>query len=72
MPLMPNQKADARERMATWPHHTSYAVATIVLVVVGLGYSITIDVLALTPLACLRIVGGEGCDATQPDEAQPC
>ena len=73
MPLMPNQKADAQARMATWPKHSAYALATITLVVLGLGYALTVSFLALTPLACLEIVGGQGCDAPPPpDVAQPC
>ena len=67
MPLMPDQRAEARHRMATWPRSTAYAVATVVLLVVGLCYSVTTNVMALTPLACLRFVGGQGC--TQAEEA---
>ena len=63
MPLMPDQKAHAHQRMATWPHRTSYAVMTVVIIVLGLGYSLSVSFLALTPLACLRFVGGEGCEA---------
>lgn len=75
LPLMPNQKADARRRLATWPRHNSYAVSTVVLVVVSLGYSVTTNVLALTPLACLRVAGGQGCSGVphaDPEVAQPC
>jgi hypothetical protein len=72
MPLMPSQKADARRRMRTWPRHTAYAVATLVLLALGLGYSLTANLLALTPLGCLRIVGGHGCDANFTDVAEPC
>ena len=77
MPLMPNQKADARQRMATWPHRTSYAVMTLVLIFLGLTYSLSVNLLALTPLACLPIAGGQGCDANDlpsnlTDVAQAC
>ena len=62
MPLMPDQKADCQRRITTWPRRTSYAVATVAIVLLGLTYSVGVNVLALTPLACLRIVGGQGCD----------
>ena len=73
MPLMPNQKADARRRINSWPRRTSYAVATVVLVTLALGYSIALNAMALTPLACLKMVGGQGCDAEEEaNVAQPC
>ena len=67
MPLMPDQKADCHRRLETWPQRTSYAVATVVLVVLGLTYSVGVNVLALTPLSCLQIAGGQGCDGDGPD-----
>lgn len=79
MPLLPNQKADAQHRLATWPHHTGYAVATCTLIFLGLGYSLTVNFLALTPLACLEFVGGQGCGTDESGSgsgevgmAQPC
>jgi len=62
MPLMPDQKADCHHRIATWPHRTSYALVTVAIVVLGLGYSLSVNILALTPLACLEVLGGQGCD----------
>lgn len=75
LPLMPRQKADARRRMATWPQRTSYALATVVLVGAALAYSVSISLMALTPLACLRMIGGQGCDTPKQANstlAQPC
>jgi len=79
MPLLPDQKADAQHRLATWPHHTGYAVATCTLIFLGLGYSLTVNFLALTPLACLEFVGGQGCGTDESGSgsgevgmAQPC
>ena len=63
LPLMPDQKADAQRRMREWPHATCYAVCTLLLVGLSMGYSLTINFLSLTPLACLPFVGGEGCGA---------
>ena len=63
LPLMPDQKADAVLRKRTWPHSCGYAVATVVLVAVSMVYSLTINVLSLTPLSCMPIVGGQGCGA---------
>ena len=76
MPLLPDQRADARHRMNTWPRRTSYALATVALLVVGLGYSVTVNAMALTPYHCLRVFGGQGCNATlvaeEEAEAEPC
>ena len=58
----------AHSRRDHWPHCTAYAVATVALLVVGLGYSLSVKLLALTPLACLRTVGGQGCDGAPPDD----
>lgn len=69
MPLLPDQRADARFRMNTWPRRTSYALATVALLVLGLGYSITVNAMVLTPFSCMRLFGGQGCNATQATNA---
>ena len=66
---------DCQRRIETWPHRTSYAVATVVLLALGLTYEVSLNVLVLTPLACLQIVGGQGCDGDEAGvvhNATPC
>ena len=49
--------------LGTWWIHVASVLEWIVaIVLLGLTYSVGVNVLALTPLACLRIVGGQGCD----------
>lgn len=74
LPLMPDQKADALHRKRTWPKSPFYAVTTLLLVAVSMAYSLTINLLSLTPLSCLAVVGGQGCDTnvTQSFNATPC
>ena len=62
LPLLPDQKADTAARLATRPHARRYAVYTAVIIVVGLGFAITCEILSIFPTtSCLRIAGGQGC-----------
>lgn len=75
LPLMPSQKADALHRKRSWPHHTGYAVATVLLVGVAMAYSLTLNLLAMfESTACLSFVGGQGCglNSTAGDNATAC
>ena len=78
LPLMPNQKADAQHRKATWPRHSGYARATLVLLGVAQAYSLTLNGLAMNEATmCLRLVGGQGCEGPtnathSPVNATPC
>lgn len=62
LPLLPSQKAHARERVNTWPQHTKYAKWTIAVTCIAWVYSVTMNMLAMFPRTqCLEFVGGEGC-----------
>jgi len=62
LPLFPTQKADAHDRMRTWPSHVKYARITIVMTAIAWIYSVTMNMLAMFPATqCLQFVGGEGC-----------
>lgn len=62
--LLPSQKDHARWRMRTWPSHDMYAWSTLLLVTILATYTIIINLLPLTSLACLRVAGGQGCTDT--------
>ena len=62
LPLLPKQKADAHDRMRTWPSHVKYARITIIMTAIAWMYSVTMNMLAMFPATqCLEFVGGEGC-----------
>jgi len=62
LPLLPQQKAQARYRVANWPQHTRYAIYTITITCVAWVYSVTMNMLAMFPRTqCMEFVGGEGC-----------
>ena len=62
LPLLPDQKAEAQERKATWERRDRYAWFSVILVAVGIVYSCALNVLAILPrTSCLEIAGGPGC-----------
>ena len=62
LPLLPDQKAQAQHRKATWPSSPLFGIFSVVLLVVAFSYSIVITLLGLSPKTqCLKIAGGEGC-----------
>ena len=62
LPLLPEQKDDAQKRKRHAPAKDLYAWISIILVILGLFYSFTINVLAVwSKTSCLRAVGGPGC-----------
>lgn len=62
LPLLPSQRAEAQARKKAWDKSDAYAWTSIVLISVGLVYSVTINFLAMFPSTmCLRIAGGNGC-----------
>jgi len=64
LPLLPDQKEQAQERKRKWEKRDAYAYYAVSLVAVGLVYSTTVNFLAMFPSTmCLRIAGGDGCDA---------
>ena len=68
--LLPRQKQEAQHRKQTWARHSRYAQITLAIVGVALIYALTVNFLSISEeTACLRIVGGHGCDsaATQAD-----
>jgi hypothetical protein len=62
LPLLPDQKAEAQARKATWPSRPAYGVLTVALMGSSLLYAIVVSVLAMLPATmCLKLVGGDGC-----------
>lgn len=62
LPLLPNQKDDARRRKIKWGSKDAFAIWTIALVFLGLSYACLVNVLVVFPeTSCLRLVGGAGC-----------
>ena len=62
LPLLPSQRAEAQARKKAWDKSDAYAWTSVVLISVGLVYSVTINFLAMFPSTmCLRIAGGNGC-----------
>lgn len=60
--LLPNQKAEAQERKATWGRSPTYAYITCGLLFVALTYSLSVNFLAMFPSTmCLKFAGGQGC-----------
>ena len=63
LPLLPRQKEDAQLRKRAWPSSDAVGHLSIGLLSSTFGYSVTIIVLSMIPsTACLKIVGGEGCE----------
>ena len=71
LPLLPSQKGEAQKRKRDWPENDGYMYFTICLLTVCLMYSLTVNFLSLNESTmCLRIAGGEGCEAEQGGAAQ--
>ena len=65
LPLLPDQKAQAQWRKANWPSHVGFAVASVTIVAVALGYSLTVNMLSILPTTmCMEWLGGGGCNVT--------
>ena len=63
LPLFPRQKEDAQLRKRAWPSSDATGHLSVGLLGLTFTYSVTIIVLSMIPsMACLKIVGGEGCD----------
>ena len=58
LPLLPSQRAEAQARKKAWEKSDAYAWTSVVLISVGLVYSVTINFLAMFPLP--RTVNGTG------------
>lgn len=62
LPLLPDQKDMTHYRRRTWPRSPFYAYATLALLVFGLAYSVTVNILAIFPsTTCMPLAGGDGC-----------
>eukprot|EP00756_Hemistasia_phaeocysticola_P020826 Hpha_TRINITY_DN15741_c4_g3::TRINITY_DN15741_c4_g3_i1::g.41236::m.41236 len=62
LPLLPDQKMEARKRVSDWGSSHWYAVCAVFSVGAGLLFTIVIDVLSVIPATrCMQIAGGEGC-----------
>lgn len=60
--FLPDQKRQAQERKRSWGKRPIYGVATIVMLVSALLYSLVVDFLSMSESTmCLKIVGGKGC-----------
>ena len=61
--LLPRQKEEAQHRKKAWPRKSRYARISLAIVGVALVYSLTVNFLSISEkTACLRIVGGHGCE----------
>merc|ERR1712217_78452 len=61
--LLPNQKPEAQQRKREWPSNKWYGYVTVALVSVAFAYSITVNFMTMrSETACLKLVGGQGCD----------
>lgn len=60
--FLPNQKEEAQHRKRSWPRKNAYGAFAMVLLIVGLGYCLLVDVLSMLPATmCMRLAGGSGC-----------
>jgi hypothetical protein len=59
---LPNQKAQAQERIEHWPKCKKYARNTIAIVAIAWTYAIVTNAMAMFPsTSCMPIIGGSGC-----------
>ena len=64
LPLLPDQKVQAQERKRTWSRSSRIGYLTVIFLLCTFVYSVTLTVLTMFPsTACLRLVGGPGCDS---------
>ena len=61
LPLLPSQKAQAKERMK-WPASDRWMRWTLGLTTTSFVYALTMNLLAMSSYSCMRIVGGDGCN----------
>jgi len=61
LPLLPSQKAQAKERMQ-WPASKRWLRWTAGITTTSFVYALTMNLLAMSSYSCMRIVGGDGCN----------
>jgi len=59
---LPNQKAQAQERIEHWPKCSRYAYHTIAILAISWAFAMTASAMAMFPAtSCMPIIGGSGC-----------